>query len=262
MTQQPSEEWIVQEYLKRGNLLIIDSLTLNSYPLQRHRHLYLKYGKVTSNLMLRGCASANAWTEFPSGFQNISELTLSNVKWASNARFFKGLPSALRRLKLKFVKVKGLHWWLEQSQTTLESLHLKGIQSEVDLNFATAPIFYRLKSLTLMRNDLCLEGLRRACPFLDYLYLDVQCIDCPTKHFPNTVSTLIMRWPYMGINGLKYLKYFKNLQHLEILEQIDSCHSEDIMSLNLKTVKVAFNHYDCLDPAIFRIKYGFPMGKN
>lgn len=150
-----------------------------------------------------------------------------------------------------------LGWMLARSPSQLESLHVEGVKFEKDFNFVDCPVFPKLKSLTLIRNELSLEGLRRVCPVLEHLHLDTECIDFSTKHLPNTVTTLIMRWPYQGIYGLKYLRYFKNLQHLEILEPVDNCHSEDIRSLNLRTVRVAYDYFEFLDVESWRIKFDY-----
>lgn len=236
----PDNNWTVREYLKRGNQLTINDKGITDLPLERFRFNYYMWGRRTSNLKILGGPVVNSLAEFPKGFENLSELTLSSVEWRDESIDLGEFPDSLRKLHVKDCHIVCLPLMLDISQDTLQSIHLEGLKIKRPFDFASNPNFQSLKSLTLI-GKMKIEGLRQACPVLEYLRIEIPSSDVNLHtHIPNNVTTLIMRWPYKGIYGLKYLKYFQNLQYLEIREKIDQYYFDVLQSLKLKTLKVTY----------------------
>lgn len=166
--KHPGKKWVVNEYLKKGNPLVIDTSSLENYPFNGNRELYLEYGKVTTSAKFSK-GTRNCFIEMMSCFKEISELTLSQVR-LTNIDDLARFPQNLSILHVVDSEIAFLYQWLEILKPHLVSLvldcNLKEHSSKDGFNLES--VFGKLKRLTV--RDLTEECFKFICPELEYLY--------------------------------------------------------------------------------------------
>lgn len=92
--REPSKKAILKEFLKRGNLLIVDSFCC--FFSWERRELFKSLIQDATNVKFQSKPANNFFAEFSGCFQNVTELTLSGFT-VLNENLFNDLPGGLRR---------------------------------------------------------------------------------------------------------------------------------------------------------------------
>lgn len=205
----PKLQLIVHSYLENGQQILINSDTLEKYPVTTNGDLYEAYGTRAINVVINGairCEVPNLLRLFP----RILELTIMNMTiYGDEMNLY---PTGIRKLTLMNNVVDEAtesKEWLYR----LESLESLFLHSNETLFLKPS----RLLSLTLIQQDFCGEIFGSG-------YLDIP-----------TLKSLTLSGSYIGPKDLKEMK---SLQHLCIRGLVDSKIRAVINDLQLQCVDV------------------------
>lgn len=241
----PTRDWIVDKYLKRGHQLNLDPQTLKDHPLEENFDLYLQYGKVATNVKIIG-GSGMSLVRLISCFKNASQMSLFSteleVEFISCMTM---LPWRLCELHIEECDISFLVSWIRFCRNDLESLYLANVKWSSEYQYELSQtIFAKMKFLTMV--DSGVPGVSSPfsfinCPSLQKLHVDVKSNFWREIRVYDQITSLTIPSPVHPFGErFKEISSFKKLQHLEILEAIPRKYAKDIEELGLKSVKVTY----------------------
>lgn len=194
---------IVEDYVKKGNPIVIDGDTLARYPTENvppiNRLSYWYWGIISTNVVLITVHELEIFSLLKH-FKKILELTLIRVDVSGDV--LAGLPKTPRKLTVINCRMPGLNSAIHEMKN-LQSLNLE----RTDRQIFSKPL-PKIKTLKLV-----MQGMEPNFPNLEQL----------------TVDTC-----WRGIT-YKSVQEFKKLKHLKVLVPVGYKQKEEIQSLNLKS---------------------------